>query len=214
MGHVSFSIPGEIVLRFKNGGGINNFVETGTYKGGTSFWAAQHFAKIFTIEIDPEISKSTASHADCPRNIDFFVGNSKDVLPSIVPLLVGRSLFWLDGHWCNVSEIGKEEECPILDEINAIGSLKDAVILIDDARCFLGPLPPPHDETQWPRIDTIFQCLQQNFPDHRVTIVDDVIFCIPPDLFDVFDNYWMETFPERFKQKPSSFIGKVKDLLK
>lgn len=214
MGYVSFSIPGEIVLQFQKAGNIQNFVETGTYKGGTSYWAAKYFAKVYTIEIDPAISKSTASHPDCPKNIEFFVGNSKDVLPSVVPLLSGRSLFWLDGHWCNVSDLGKEEECPILEEINAIGLQKDAVILIDDARCFLGPLPPPHDETQWPRIDSIFQCLQNNFPQHRITIVDDVIFCIPPDLLKTFDQYWMASYADRYKPKPNTFIGKVKELLK
>jgi hypothetical protein len=38
----------------------------------------------------------------------------------------------------------------------AISKTKDSIILIDDARCFLGPLPPPHNANDWPRIDEIF----------------------------------------------------------
>src|SRR3981081_198889 len=98
MGYVNFSMPREIVLKFKEKAAIKNFVETGTFKGNTSFWAAVHFEKVYTIEIDPAISKSTASRPDCPKNIDFKIGNSKDVLPKLIDQLKGRSIFWLDGH--------------------------------------------------------------------------------------------------------------------
>lgn len=205
MGNIVFSMPREMVLKFKEKGGIENFVETGTFKGGTSFWAAEHFKQVYTIEIDPKISKSTQENPKCPKNIEFFVGNSKDKLPEIVPQLNGRSLFWLDGHWCNVSSFGKEEECPVLDEIHAISNLKDAVILIDDCRAFLGPLPPPHDNEQWPRIDEIIVLLKQYFPNSLCTICDDVIYCIPPDLISIFNQEWISGYRERFFPKESIF---------
>jgi hypothetical protein len=209
MGYVSFSMPREIVLKFREKGGILNFVETGTFQGGTSFWAANHFDEVYTIEIDPEISKATASKPGRPENIRFFVGNSKDVLPKVVGQLKGRSLFWLDGHWCNVTDLGKDMECPLLDELRAMGNLKDAVILIDDARAFLGPLPPPHDKTQWPRIDEIFLLLKQQFPGNLVTIADDVIYCLPPDLIGTYDEDWISNFNKRFVPRP----GLIKKIL-
>ena len=107
MGYVNFSMPRDIVLKFKEKAAIKNFVETGTYKGNTSFWAASQFEKVYTIEIDPAISGATAARPDRPENIEFLVGNSKDVLPQLVEKLEGRSIFWLDGHWCNVTDIGK-----------------------------------------------------------------------------------------------------------
>jgi hypothetical protein len=213
MGYISFSMPKEIVLKFKQKGAIKNFVETGTFKGGTSFWAAEHFDKVLTIEIDPEISKSTASKPDCPKNISFYIGNSRDVLPTICKELKGRSIFWLDGHWCNVSSLGKEDECPLLDELKAIQNLKDAVILIDDARAFLGPLPPPHDNSQWPRVDEIFLLLKKLFPGNMVTIADDVIYCIPLDLIDIFSEDWISNFNRRFG-KNKSLLGKLVDKFK
>jgi hypothetical protein len=212
MGYVSFSMPREIVLKFREKGGIRNFVETGTFQGGTTFWAANHFDEVFTIEIDPAISKVTASRPDRPENIQFLIGNSKDVLPKVAEKLQGRSLFWLDGHWCNVTELGKDTECPLMDELKALEKLKDAVILIDDARAFLGPLPPPHDNTLWPRIDEIFLLLKKQFPDNLVTIADDVIYCLPPDLISVYDEDWISNYNKRFVPPPAA-PGLVKKIL-
>lgn len=214
MGHVSFSIPKDIVLRFKEKGGISSFIETGTYKGGTCFWAAHHFDKVYSIEIDPIISKETSSRPDCPPNIQFFVGNSKDVLPELVSKVHERSLFWLDGHWCDISDLGKDMECPLLDELRSLKDFNDSVILIDDARAFLGPLPPPHDSSQWPGIDEIILLLKNQFPKNFVTIVDDVIFCIPPDLKGVFDIYWKESFAQRFAARGNTLTKKAGNALK
>jgi hypothetical protein len=200
MGYVNFSMPKEIVLKFKEKAGIKNFVETGTFRVNSCFWAAGHFEKVYTIEIDPNISRETASRPDCPKNIEFLIGNSKDVLPGVIEKLKGRSLFWLDGHWCNVSDLGKDMECPLMDELKAAQHLKDAVILIDDARAFLGPMLPPHDNTQWPRIDEIFLLLKKQFPDNFITVADDVIYSIPPDMIEIFDKDWITQFKKRFDQ--------------
>lgn len=215
MGIVNFSIPKELVLRFVNFKNIDNFIETGTYKGATSFWAAQYFNKVYTIEIDDRISNETASKPDCPNNIEFFIGNSKNVLPELVEnKLSGSCFFWLDGHWC-MGAGGKEEECPLLDELESIKSIQNAIIFIDDARCFLGPLPPPHDSSHWPRIDQICNKISQLFPDHRFTIQDDVIMVIPEEYMPVLDNYWKSTFQDRFSlRKNLSFWGKIKKRLK
>lgn len=205
MGYVSFSLPKEIVLEFKEKGGFKNFIETGTYKGGSSFWAAHHFEKVYTIEIDPAISKATSSSADCQKNIQFYVGNSKDVLPELVKEIKFPSLFWLDGHWCNISNVGKDMECPLIDELKALKDFGDSVILIDDARAFLGPLAPPHDDSHWPRIDEIFLLLKTQFPNNLVTIADDVIYCIPHALISVYDKSWIKYYGFRFGKKKNIF---------
>lgn len=197
MGIVNFSIPKELVERIVKEIKIDNFIETGTYLGETTFWAASHFKNVFTIEIDPVISKRTSSREDRPQNIEFLIGNSKDVLPKIVGQLSGRSFFWLDGHWC-LGAGGKDEECPLMDEIVSISKTEESIIFIDDARCFLGPLPPPHDSNHWPSIDEIFSLLKGEFPQHRTTIIDDVIICCPKDVKLVIDSYWQETFFDRF----------------
>jgi hypothetical protein len=213
MGFVTFSMPQEIVLSFIQGGKIVNFIETGTFRGGTTFWAAQHFENVYTIEIDPEISKQTSSRNDCPRNIQFFVGDSKTKLLEVLEQVEGRSLYWLDGHWCGVSNFGVETECPLMQELVAISDRKDDVILVDDARLFLGPPLPPHNNTLWPRIDEIICYLKSVFPNNLVTICDDVIFCVPPDLIYLFDINWQKYFYNRFSRK-KTILQKIKIVLK
>ena len=215
MGIVNFSIPKDLVLKFIDFKRIDNFIETGTYKGETSFWAANHFKNVYTIEIDPKISKETKSKSDCPKNIEFLVGNSKDVLPELVENnLSGTCFFWLDGHWC-MGAGGKEDECPLLKELEAIKSIQNAIIFIDDARCFLGPLPAPHESSHWPRIDQIFNNISFLFPEHRFTIQDDVIMVVPINYMTVLDEHWKLTFNERYySKKKLRFIGKIRKRLR
>lgn len=211
MGIVNFSIPKSLVLKFHHFKPFENFIETGTYLGGTTFWAAKHFPKVYTIEIDEQLSKAAASQSDCPENIEFLVGDSKTVLPSLLQgSVAGSCLFWLDGHWCSGGG-GKEQECPLLDELEAIQSKQDSLILIDDARCFLGPLPPPHEASHWPRIDEIFRKITELFPTHKFTILDDVIVILPLEYLPVFDAEWQSGFNQRFFPKvKSSLASRIK----
>jgi len=172
-------------------------VETGTYLGNTTFWAASYFKNVYTIEISPEISKKTASKSGCPKNIEFIIGDSRNEIPKVVDKLQGRTIFWLDGHWCSGAG-GKENECPLIEELKAISKCDKPIILIDDARCFLGPLPPPHNSSDWPTIDEIILLCGQLFSNCFTTIIDDVIVCVPEDVKPVIFDYWQSTFNERF----------------
>jgi len=197
MGIVNFSIPKELVKELIAKVKFDNLIETGTFRGDTSFLAADYFDRVYTIEISPEISRETASKPDAPKNIEFLVGNSKELLGPLCSRISGRSFFWLDGHWCGGAE-GKEDECPVIGELNAIAKVKDPVIFVDDARYFLGPPPPPHHQAHWPLIDEIFLKLKALFPSSFVTIIDDVIICVPNDLRATIYNYWMATFDARY----------------
>jgi hypothetical protein len=207
MGIVTFSIPKGLVQRIIKQIPFDNFVETGTFEGNSSFWAAGHFKKVFTIEIDPAMSKATASKPDCPKNIEFLVGDSKDILPQLAKKLSGRSFFWLDGHWCG--GLKTDDECPLMKEIEAIGEIKDAAIFIDDARCFLGPPPSEHDPKHWPRIDDIFQKLRELFPANFTTIQDDVIMSVPPDVARIVNEDWKEKYIARFIPDPPIPLSKL-----
>jgi hypothetical protein len=197
MGYIHFSLPKRLVEKIIQLFPIENFVETGTYKGDSSFWAAAYFKNVYTIEIDSDISKSTSERPDCPLNIKFYIGNSRNVLPKLVDELEGSSLFWLDGHWC-FDAGGKDAECPLLDEIQALKNLIDPIIFIDDARCFLGPLPLPHKAEDWPSIDKIFSLLKSLFPNNYTTIQDDVIMCVPEEVKKILDQDWMENYHSRY----------------
>ena len=199
MGIIHFSAPKNLITSICEKTEIKNFIETGTYKGGTALWAASLFQHVYTIEIDAETSTKVKESENCPKNIEFIVGNSRDQLPLLIQRITGRSFFWLDGHWC-WGDAGIEDECPLLEELGAIAAMHDAIIFIDDARCFLGPPPAPHIAEKWPKIDEIFALLHQQFPDHTTTIIDDVIISYPKDVKKVIENYWKDTFDERYNQ--------------
>lgn len=193
MGIISFSIPSDLVFTFSKKYDIKNFVETGTFKGNSSVWASNHFKNVYTIEIDETIYNETKNRSDAGNNIEFILGNSKDEIPKVIEKLDGPAIFWLDGHWC-VGAGGKEMECPINDELIAISKRQDCVILIDDARCFLSKLPPPHNSEDWPRIDEIFALIKKYYPDYIVTIAQDVIVAVPSYMKKELDFYMENNF--------------------
>lgn len=217
MGVINFSIPESLVLNLVKNNNVKNFIETGTYKGNSSFWAAKHFDNVFTIELNKELYEETSSRKDAPKNIKFLHGNSKDVLPELVNKLDGQSIFWLDGHWC-MGAGGKEDECPLMNELMAISKTKDSIILIDDARCFLGPLPPPHNANDWPRIDEIFLLINNHFPSYTTTIVEDVIVAVPASVKQNLDDYWQNNYNRIYSLKNAigkySKISVLKQVLK
>ncbi len=214
MGFVTQGVPKELVLRLASKPAQMSFVETGTYYGTTASWAAQHFRKIITIEVDPEISRETAKRLQTTPNIEFLVGNSGALLPQVIEKLGEPALFWLDGHYSGPGTGGEGFECPLMDELAALTKAKDPIILIDDARCFLGPPPPPHKPEQWPRIDEIFAYLAKNFPHHVTTVCDDVIISVPAHVKPALDQEWLDHFEARFPTPPPPPPPTVLDRIK
>jgi hypothetical protein len=211
MGYITQGIPKDIVRQIATENKIDNFVETGTYMGNTCFWAAAYFKNVYTIEIDPEISKNTANRLKDMKNIKFLVGDSSNILPGLLKDISESTLFWLDGHYSGPSTGGIEYECPLMQEIEAISTFDEPIILIDDARLFMGPLPEPHNSNQWPLIDEIFHALMTKFPNNSTTIHDDVIICVPKKMKHIIDRDWSNKFNQRYPIKHSSFIGKIKE---
>ncbi len=206
-------VPQGLVLRFLSAQSIPNFVETGTFRGGTTLWAAQHFKTVITLEINPEFSRAVSSRPDCPKNIEFLIGNSANLMTQVIDRLEGSAVFWLDGHYCGPGTGDASAECPIMEELAAITKATDPIILIDDARCFLGPPPPPHDPRHWVCIDDIYRFIIENFPNHITTVHDDVIISIPKCLKQQLDADWLSHFDERFLPKstrPSLFKRIIK----
>jgi len=210
MGYFTHGIPKDIVKQIVNEIKIYNFVETGTYFGDTTFWAASIFDNVFTIEIDSEMSEKATNRLKNIKNIKFLTGDSHKILPDLLQKIAGSTLFWLDGHYSGPGTGGVDFECPVMHEIEAISVLHEPIIFIDDARLFMGPLPEPHKSNQWPRIDEIFHALWINFPNHSTTIHDDVIICVPKEVRKIIDIDWKNKYYYRFPIKNnSSFIYKL-----
>lgn len=169
---------GNLALALRSGFGISTFVETGTYKGETTAWAAERFEQVITVELNDEYREHAMTAMSDVSNVRFVAGDSATALPAIVTELAEPALFWLDAH-SGGGYFGVGDACPILDELAAINaSPHEHFILIDDARGFVAPPPPPFDWTKWPDLRTVLDAVTGAHP-HHVVIVEDVLVCVP-----------------------------------
>jgi hypothetical protein len=119
---------------------IENFVETGTYKGDTTRLASTLFTNIFTIEIVPDLyneSMKTAQNENI-TNIKFFLGDSLKILPGICDQLSGNTLFFLDAHQSGHDTSNNGKWVPLMEELDIILSNVQGptLFVIDDVRLF------------------------------------------------------------------------------
>ena len=125
-------------------------VETGTYRGDTTSKLAPVVKEIHTIEASYPLYCAASKKLAGYNNIMTHHGNSRNVLPRLVPLLASKNrvLFWLDAHYSGGVTYGQQDECPLLDELTVIfdnlSENNNIIILIDDIRVFdVNPSYPP-----------------------------------------------------------------------
>jgi hypothetical protein len=209
MGYIYQGLPKNLTLKILKKISIENLVETGTYKGETAFWAAKYFKNVHTIEIHEGLYHAVIHNPEKPANVTVYKGSSIDVLNVILSKLKGQTMFWLDAHYSGPHTGGKENECPIIDELKIISSFTNPVIFIDDARLFQGPPPKMQDPTHWPRLDSIFEVIRLKLPNHITTIQDDIIMVVPPDVYDIIGVCWQESYSQRFRKDGLFSIRRV-----
>lgn len=170
--------PESLVVLLRDSLGMTHFIEGGTFHARTARWAAEHFPQVITIEASPPVyERIRPLHRQHPT-IQFLQGDTRQLLPGIVDSLRHPACFWLDSHWSVGDTFGEHDECPVLAELSIINrSPLDHVVLIDDARLFMEPPPPPHDVNAWPTLTDICQAAGMN--DRFLLIVDDVIIAVP-----------------------------------
>jgi hypothetical protein len=116
---------------------VSNLIETGTSSGDTAENSAMHFQKVYTVEFWKAEFEYAQRRLSKYPNVYCYENHSADFLKDIIPLLSGRSLFWLDAHWSG-GAVKWLKNTAIREELASIrdSGLKDGVILIDDIRCF------------------------------------------------------------------------------
>jgi len=120
---------------------LRTLVETGTYYGEMVAPMSKHFDRIYSIELNPELAETTRRrYAGDPR-ITVLQGDSQVLVPQVVAQLDSPALFWLDAWYYGYGESKKTGDLArLLTELRAILSspIKEHIILIDDARTFVG----------------------------------------------------------------------------
>ena len=129
-------------------------------------------------------------------NVEFVLGNSAVELGRICSRLAEPALFWLDAH-AGAGFFGADDNCPLLAELEAclVKAPANHCILIDDARAFVAPPPPPFDYRKWPSLDEIIAMVLRRGGYH-VAVISDVIAVVPVALREVVAQYTFQVRPK------------------
>lgn len=195
MGAISFSLDTKLVTALQSALPLQVLVETGTYEGDTVAAALPYFDNIYTVELSEKLWSRATKRFSAESRVCALHGGSPDVLSELRQSLGSRSVvYWLDAHWCvGTDTSGEQSQCPLTEEIAALGQLNDqSVVLIDDARLFTSPPPAPHEVSHWPKFNDIVLGLQRLNPNHRLMIVNDVIAFYPPSAEAALNRYARE----------------------
>ena len=149
--------------------GCTILVETGTYRGDMLEAQKNNFTKLYSVELGKVLWEEAVQRFKNDTHITLLQGDSAVVLHDLVPKLDQPAVFWLDGHYCGGATALSEVECPVYEEIKAVfKNNKGHVILIDDARLFIG-------KRDYPTIHELTNFIKNTRKNYSITVVDDII---------------------------------------
>ncbi len=150
--------------------GARILVETGTYMGDMVRAMMPSFDHIYSIELDPALYQRAAKCFRANPKVTIVGGDSAKRLPEVMAEVGSRCLVWLDSHYSGGITARGDVETPIVSELKGIFQDRkhDHIILIDDARCFVG-------EHDYPTIEELRTLIKSFRPEYVVEVVDDVI---------------------------------------
>ena len=204
MGAVRYGVPLRLCQDLKETHGLTCAVETGTLFGESAVALRSVFDRVWSIELSERFYEE-ARAANARDGLEFVLGSSEVVLPELLVDIHEPAVFWLDGHGSAGETAGEEQECPVLGELAAINAwphARDSVVLVDDARYFLGPPPPPHNPAKWPTLLDVLDALREGGERYAV-ILDDVIIAGPPSIRPTVERYWLDVLRRADEPAPA-----------
>ena len=159
-----------VVKKYAAKNGIRVFIETGTYLGEMVCAVKDTFDNIYSIELSNELCRRAKKKFVGYKHITIINGDSAEVLPEILMHEKEPCLFWLDGHYSGGNTAKGEKETPVMEELKQIcdHSVKNHVILIDDARLFTG-------NNDYPTIEFLRTFIEARLPYYEFDVQDDII---------------------------------------
>jgi hypothetical protein len=167
---VPHNIKVETIKYYANRFQIKMFIETGTFLGKMIIAVKDTFKSITSIELSDAIFKRALRLFKKYPHILIKQGDSATILPIVLKTVDQPCLFWLDGHYSGGITAKADIETPIISEIKTILNhpIKNHVILVDDARLFIG-------SRDYPTLDQVKQLLSEFSPDFNFEVKDDII---------------------------------------
>jgi len=164
------SVKERIVARYASAFGVAILVETGTFLGEMDYALRDVFREIYSIELGAQIAQRARRLLRSYPHIQVMQGDSATVLPQILAGISEPCMFWLDGHYSAGITAKGNLATPVMQELKTIfaHTVKDHVVLIDDARCFDGT----HD---YPTLDGVSEFVAAHRPNFAFSVANDVI---------------------------------------
>ena len=160
-----------VVAEYAKRFNMSVLVETGTYNGHMVMAMLDRFKEIFSIELDVTLCSNAQKQFSRHHHVHILQGSSDQVLPRILPQINKPCLFWLDAHYSGGKTAKGELSTPIMKELDWIVRHPFApnhVLLIDDARCFVG-------DDDYPTLAEVRDYLLGKLPGWVFEVRDDII---------------------------------------
>lgn len=176
----------QFLILMKNLFNISVFIETGTADGTNALQVSKIFNEVYSTEINSKVFKLAQEKLEDKKNIHLYLGDSKQTLITILSQVNNAPLIYLDAH-CSGPGSGKgDENTPILHELEIIknSKIKNAIILIDDARLFQDEIfikkelilePTEENLTDYPNLNQLKKAILEINSDYKVIIYGDMI---------------------------------------
>lgn len=159
-----------VIKEFQQKYNIDTFVETGTYLGETIRGVKDFFQEIYSIELDQTLFEIAVNNFASNPKIKILQGDSANTLPFVFDLINRRTLFWLDAHASGGITARGEKVTPVTEELLAIknNSIKNHIILIDDAESFVGA-------NDYPAVNKLKNSIIEINPKYKLEIKGNII---------------------------------------
>lgn len=199
--------PQELILKLQKEGDYKRFIETGTFYGETTKWAAAYFKNVITLEASEEIFKKlnfnefpnvTSVFGDSSRKLSEFLGES--------------AIIYLDAH---TSTNESFDSNPLIQELRLINdSAANHCIIVDDARYCTSAW----DSFSYGELVDLIPLLGTH--NRYVVIFDDMIIAVPRKFKELVDNYihkkaarYWNTYVQELEEKNHPFRTAAKNWL-
>ena len=155
-------------------------IESGTYKGRTAKHLADLADHVTTIEAEIEHYRKSKKRLQKRKNVTVLYGDSSDLIRSVLPPIKVNCVMWLDAHYSGGSTTGKNNPCPLTNELLQILPVRNAsntIIFIDDSRGLIG-------SSGWPILSDLVIMLNKR--GYSSIIIDDVLIASSAEILQIF----------------------------
>jgi hypothetical protein len=155
-------------------------IESGTYKGRTAKHLADLADHVTTIEAEFEHYRKSKKRLQKRKNVTVLYGDSSDLIRAVLPPIKVNCIMWLDAHYSGGSTTGKNNPCPLTNELLQILPVRNAsntIIFIDDSRGLIG-------SSGWPILSDLVIMLNKR--GYSSIIIDDVLIASSAEILQIF----------------------------